>query len=296
MKIIDRAKESISPLISEDYNINQKYLWLSSPSDMGVRRNLGRNGTRFAPKSILNNFKKLSNHFNQQESLILHKTVSSQEQERIDFHKAQDYSSQEISSIINTSKIKNLIHIGGGHDHAYPLMKALEASGITELVILNVDAHLDTRVDIIRHSGTPFRDFTNHTKIKVHLHQYGIHKYANSISTMSELKNTPMKITYRNECHHNIELFNDIDWSNPQMALFFSLDTDALDGALFEGVSAVNHDGLSLKKVRDLMNQFFNQSSCATKILGVYEYNPLYDNLSQKGSRAIASLIYEFLK
>ena len=295
MKNNRRYLESMAPLIDNNIHSQQKVLWLSSPSDIGVRRNNGRNGSRYAPTSIINCFKKLSNLTSHKEHLIGHQTVSSQLDEKVDFHKAQLTSSKNIQQCLQESKANKLLHIGGGHDHAYPLMLALEAHGIEELVILNCDAHLDTRVDDIRHSGTPFRDFTNETKIKVHLHQYGIHQYANSVSTMSELKNCDMHITYKENCSDIPNLSSKINWENPKLALFFSLDTDALDGSLFEGVSAVNHDGLSLQLTNTVMQSFFGKSPNAMKILGIYEYNPLYDNLSQKGARALSSLIYRFI-
>lgn len=296
MKNNNRTLESLLPLIDETFHSEQKFLWLSSPSDIGVRRNFGRNGTRFAPRAILNCFKKLNNHSNQNDHLIFHQTVSSQENEKVDFHQAQDQSSSRILKLLSDTNISNIIHIGGGHDHAYPMLKALEESGIEELVILNVDAHLDTRIDEIRHSGTPFRDFSKETKIKVFLHQFGIHDFANSNSTMSELKNVNQTITFRKDCKNTLDTFKEINWKNPKLALFFSLDTDALDGSLFEGVSAVNHDGLALNQVKSIMHDFFDKTAKAKKVLGIYEYNPLFDNLSQKGARAIASIIYEFLK
>lgn len=299
MKNNRRYLESMAPLIDETFHPDQQVLWLSSPSDVGVRRNKGRNGARYAPLNILNCFKKLNNQGPFDQHLINHQIVSSQEEEKKDFHNSQLTSSNKIYRLIKqsqtSSQVSKIIHIGGGHDHAYPLLMALEDFGIEEVVILNCDAHLDTRVDNIRHSGTPFRDFTNDTLIKVNLLQYGIHNYANSLSTMSKLKNCDMQITFRENCTETINLPNTINWNNPKLAIFFSLDTDALDGPLFEGVSAVNHNGLSLDLTSKVMENIFSNSKSALKIFGIYEYNPIYDNLSQKGARALSSLIYQFI-
>ena len=51
-----------------------------------------------------------------------------------------------------------LIHLGGGHDHIYPLLRALSAQN-DRITVINIDAHLDTRTDDLPHSGTPFRQF-----------------------------------------------------------------------------------------------------------------------------------------
>jgi formiminoglutamase len=296
MKNDKRYLESMSPLIDEKLHKENRILWLSSPSDIGVRRNQGRNGTRFAPRSIMNVFKKLNNHTPVKDHYIGHVNVSDQTLESENFHDAQVISSNNIHQQLKNFQGNQIIHIGGGHDHAYPMLCALEKSGIEEVIILNVDAHCDTRVDAIRHSGTPFRDFTNESKIKVRLYQYGIHRYANSPSTMSDLKNSQMHIVYRHQSQGHLNFLDaDINWNNPKLAVYFSLDTDALDGSLFEGVSAVNGNGLELSHVKQLMLDFFHKSKKAKKVLGIYEYNPVYDNLSQKGARAIASLIYDFV-
>ena len=53
------------------------------------------------------------------------------------------------------------------------------------ILIINFDAHCDTRVDDRSHSGTPFRDFDGVAKKPFHLIQIGIHEYANNDMTLS---------------------------------------------------------------------------------------------------------------
>jgi formiminoglutamase len=53
---------------------------------------------------------------------------------------------------------QNIIHLGGGHDHVYPLLKAIETK-YKKIIILNIDPHCDTRESEHNHSGTPFRQF-----------------------------------------------------------------------------------------------------------------------------------------
>jgi formiminoglutamase len=74
---------------------------------------------------------------------------------------------------------------------------------------------------------------------------------------------------------------------------FFSLDSDAIDAGVMEGVSAVNHKGLPLQFVDELLTYCLDVLK--TKHFGIYEYNPVFDNLSQKGARALSSLIYKIL-
>jgi formiminoglutamase len=62
-----------------------------------------------------------------------------------------------------------------------------------------------------------------------------------------------------------------------------------------EGVSAVNHQGLNSNQVLEILLTILN-SKKGKKYFGFYEYNPIYDNLSQKGARFIASLIFRILE
>ena len=73
-------------------------------------------------------------------------------------------------SVINFAsfKGKKIFHLGGGHDHIYPLLMSLEKTqNYKHLKVLNLDAHLDTRTDEFAHSGTPFRQFAEATKVIV---------------------------------------------------------------------------------------------------------------------------------
>ena len=60
-----------------------------------------------------------------------------------------------------------------------------------------------------------------------------------------------------------------------------------------EGVSAVNHRGLPYDFIEDVLLYSIDALNC--QHFGIFEYNPLYENLSQKGARALASLIYQIM-
>jgi formiminoglutamase len=79
------------------------------------------------------------------------------------------------------------------------------------------------------------------------------------------------------------------------VAVVFSLDLDALEAGIMEGVSAVNHQGITSREVQEILQTVLN-SKKGKKYFGFYEYNPLYDNLSQKGARFVASLIFKILE
>jgi len=307
----DRKTGSLSPVLHHQAT-EDKYstLILTSPSDIGVRRNKGRNGARYAPEAILAVLNKLNNHlFDSLPALI--RQVSSNQEEIKDFHQAQDNSSTKISKLLNTHHPKKLIHIGGGHDHAYPLLKAINTQdNIEKILIINIDAHCDTRIeeDGSRHSGTPFRDYSKIADKEVYLIQFGIHQFANSDSTLSELDNIEAKhrtaheiFNSKHSIHDQVKsLLDSVPFDiDDKTCIFFSLDCDAIDGSAMEGVSAVNGLGLSAHQVSKALDVCTSETwlhHCPLVCFGIYEYNPVFDNLSQKGSRLLASLIYDFLK
>lgn len=303
MKKNIRALESIAPHFRDSGLI--KALCLLSPSDEGVIRNKGRSGSRYAPKAIINILKKQNNHLFSVDDSILIKTVANSKDEEEDFCEAQQAQAKNISRFLNNHSHNPLIHIGGGHDHIYPLLVALEAlDEIENLFILNIDAHCDTRIDSTQHSGTPFRDFSNQSKKPFHLIQLGVQKSANSKTTLAHLKNGSVEHIFMDDLirmSHSFtqplkSLFSNAPFKvNSKTAMILSLDADALDGASMQGVSAVNGHGIPALYVHSIIEQLKNLSVGHVSF-GIYEYNPLYDNLSCLGAKVITSYLYRFLE
>lgn len=269
-----------------------------SPSDVGVRRNKGRNGARYAPLAIEAALKKMNDHLNRASYHSV--AVSDQEAEKANYEQAMDKSADRLSALLRVPR-ERVAHLGGGHDHALPLLKALERQSGKNTLIVNFDAHCDTRVDDISHSGTPFRDFDRAAKKPFHLVQIGIHNYANSPATLSPLTNNTEKIFFRSD----VKALEEKGFAESALSqcpfkvdedtnLFISLDCDALSSSVMSAVSAVNHNGLDPEKVLE-WTEVLKGLPCRNKVLGVYEYNPLFEDLSQKGARYLAGLIYHYL-
>ena len=150
-----RARESTS--LSQFKSKLAKDLFLLSPNDSGVIRNGGKRGARFAPETLVHLFSKMNS--------CSHKLWCSKEVANPHYNSDQfDYSQKEsielISAQLSEQTFEHIVHLGGGHDHIYPLAQSVskKAQG---LIIINVDAHLDTRDDSFNHSGTPFRQISH---------------------------------------------------------------------------------------------------------------------------------------
>ncbi len=256
-------------------------------------RNGGRAGSRWAPQAILAAWKKLAAP--EGETRFSYYTLTSQQQEEQNFEKMLEQQAQTLRPLLGKQP---LIHLGGGHDHVLPLLRALDDRPVC---VLNIDAHLDTRVDPEPHSGNPFRQFAQSAKHPLQLHQVGIHPYANSLTTQTELPRGEMHILWRRECDEAAHVAAFLMRLESSLAIdariVFSLDCDALMASDVEAVSAPNHDGVSLGFVRQLAS--FYRDLCIRRgqapVWGIYEYNPLYDTVSGRGARAIAGLMYDFV-
>ncbi len=292
-----RFEESVGKLFIQSDSYLHHCVFLTSSTDIGVIRNGGRNGARFAPKAFLSTLKK----FSLVEKLIHYRFINTEvgniEEEEKNFKHAQQEESARISEIIELNPSSTLIHIGGGHDHIYPLMKALSKT-FQKLVVINIDAHADTRTDQEYHSGTPFRQFGDEFPGKLRLFQIGLNSFANSFSTLEPIKETKMNILWSHQLNsENLNnLFADIQKEiDETTAVLFSLDADAINGAIVPGVSAVNPSGLTLSQLNEILGHFKTLKLTHKPILGIYELNPIYDTLSGLSMRTMGSFVFDFL-
>ena len=59
----------------------------------------------------------------------------------------------------------------------------------------------------------------------------------------------------------------------------------------FRAVSAVNHDGLPLVMLELFIKAIKDERK--DLLLGLYEYNPLFDTLASEDARKLASIMYK---
>ncbi len=281
--LVKRKSQSIANLFVNDDFHAQRALLLSA-NDLGVVRNGGRRGAAYGPKVLTSQLKKFAHHGHLESVGLIHITDSGQ----TNFDKMQKSSIEKITKV----QAQKIVHLGGGHDHIYPLVMGVE---LNNPFIINIDAHLDTRDDVLSHSGTPFRQILKSKKAK--LVQIGIHEYANVPQNYAGIEmdiiDTKL-LKEKSNSFTSIDFLKDL-YKNHQGDIVFSIDADAIKACDMQSVSAVNHDGIPLEFLRQLVQQYKEATKNKKQILGIYEYNPLFDELSAKDARALASLIYDFL-
>lgn len=292
-----RFEESLGSLFNKKTPSEKNYLFLTSSSDIGVIRNGGRNGARLAPQSFLSTFKKFSITEKTKNYCFLTFEVSDIKEEKNDFEKAQIKEADKILSILNEYPQSPLCHIGGGHDHIYPLLKAL-ALKYKKMIVINIDAHADTRSDHIPHSGNPFRKFSNDFEGDFFIYQIGLNQFANSLTTLNPLEHGETKILWRNDLStYSLDiLFNEINGIvDQETVVIFSLDADVFCASEIPGVSAVNPTGISREKILEIWDLYEKLPFKHKPILGLYELNPLYDTLASLSMRTAGSFVFETL-
>ncbi len=157
-----------------------KFVILGIPEDIGVKANYGIAGAHTAWPSFLQSFLNIqSNEWLPVEQMLLlgafDFTILEQViedyalpmEERIEAYRKAVHTIDEavyhvIKAVVLSGKMP--IVIGGGHNNAYPLIRAtakalhhLSKTSTSAINVVNLDAHLDFRVMEGRHSGNGFR-------------------------------------------------------------------------------------------------------------------------------------------
>lgn len=272
---------------------------LTTPCDLGVIRNGGKRGAKHGPQALMAPFKNLNLSADAQSFTYQLKNFTPSSGRPEDFEKVQKEECQFFEREIS-SQAKRLLHLGGGHDHAFPFAKGFHHHHKRPLIIINVDAHLDTRPDHEVHSGTPFRQLYRELGSDMHLLQVGIHPFANAeenyrdMGTMRVIESISPQLSSDSIAKSIDEWLNKLNLD--KAALCLSVDCDGLDASFMPAVSAPNHRGLKQEQFHAIFEtcRSYWQRSRGPRLFGLYEYNPVYDNLSQQGARYLASYMHDF--
>lgn len=258
-----------------------RYVLLGIPEDMGVRANAGIGGTdslwNYALNAILN-VQETPELTGEDIMLLGYFNFSSwiDATADVDIDTLRAYVSQidenvfpVVQTIIEAGKIP--IIIGGGHNNAYPLLKAASLALNKPVNCINLDAHSDYRVMEGRHSGNGFR----YAKMENYLQRYaivGLHKNYNSHTVLQDLS-ADTNIHY--SFYEDIFIERRLSFQEAvDKAIAFTLgnhigvelDIDAIAGAL---ASAATPCGVSTIEARQYLY------TCAQKA------NPIYLHLTE---------------
>lgn len=251
-----------------------KFVLIGIPEDFGVRANLGRSGTQtafeWALKALLNT--QSNCFFNPEQLLVLgafdfselyinHKDATVSELRTI--VEAIDHAVSElIIKVYACNKIP--IVIGGGHNNAYPLLKALSEDQNQAINVINIDAHSDFRALEGRHSGNGF----SYAHANKYLDQYvlwGLHQNYTSAYQLAALQKKACKIHWFEDLlvldeMQQLELLSATLSTISSKKFGFELDLDAIANV---NASAFSPIGFSATHVLNYIKTIAAQDNCA---------------------------------
>lgn len=161
------------------------------------------------------------------------------------------------------------------------------------------------RKDNLLHSGTPFRFFFEQYKNEIKkytLHQYGLSAYSQNPSDL-ELTGAHVQVLWQQQMNTSniqaalMDLKNEIAKieNRDETLVLVSLDADVITGSSMSAVSAVNPRGISTEVIFQTLKYIKEEFQAFCPQLGIYEYNPLYDEISGKGAKLLATIIYDWI-
>lgn len=273
---------------------------LGVPQDIGVERNGGRVGSAAAPSAIRRALTKLTPTAFlpalRNGSLALcdlgdidtaGKTLEQIHDEHHDI----------VAQLVKRGIVP--IIIGGGHDCAWPTVRALSSVG-TPFGVINIDAHTDVRPlkDGRSHSGSPFRQMLDMQDSKLlpgGFVEFGIQATSASAHHIADIRDAGMHVMMLDEIRHE---GIDAAWQRALRhaaasgATYVSVDMDAFASAYAPGVSAPAADGFTPADLRPCLRHAAASGSLIA--LDLVEVNPTYD-LDGRTAKLAAQLICDVI-
>lgn len=263
------------------------------PSDIGVKRNGGRQGASEGPAAIRNQLYKMTPDAENPEAfteLIESAKDSGDVNITGDLESDQRALGEVIAAYLEDDVVP--IILGGGHETAFG-----HFLGYTEInlstSILNLDAHADVRPlkNGKAHSGSPFRQAIEHESgCCGHYMAAGLQPHAVAGTHVDYIKKNGGRVLFRDET--NITRFSGLFDIQGSERIMITFDMDAVDQAYAPGVSAPCVNGLH----PDLWLTAAYLAGRNKKVTSfdLSEVNPYYDNNNQT-TKLAALTIWHFL-
>lgn len=221
-----------------------RFVLLGIPEDIGVRANWGKPGTALFWPEFLKIFLNIqSNLFLKGENILLAGTIDCSDLMQLAegmevtglpalVEKIDQRVETVLVEIFRTGKIP--VIIGGGHNNAYPIIRAASKATGKKTGIVNIDPHADLRATGQRHSGNGFSYALQEDLLQSYV-QVGLHESYNNNHILELYKANPGRLHY-----FSFDDFLKEKWSMGDLQAFlrdnfneaptgFELDTDSIE-------------------------------------------------------------------
>jgi len=230
-----------------------RYVLLGIPEDIGPRANLGNGGADLGFQAFLSRFVNLQyNCFGDAHSVLLLGQIHCADlQQKATALSAQIPTElaalrqlcaeldQRVESVLSAIFRAGLVPIviGGGHNNALPLLKALAQQQGHSVHAINLDPHCDFRLREGRHSGNGF-SYAHHAGWLDRYFVVGLHELKNSAAALDQLQQAGAGfVSYQQIWQRRVISFTeamqqaiDTVCADNQKALGIELDTDSISG------------------------------------------------------------------
>jgi formiminoglutamase len=276
-----------------------KYAIIGIEESIGPLANYGISGSERGFQSFLKRFLNMqSNRFVSGNEIYLHGIITcnipfeTSLQARKVVEELDIIVEKEISIILNKGLIP--IVIGGGHNNAFPIIKAVSYHVQKPIDVVNLDPHADCRPLEGRHSGNSF-SYAIQEGILANYSVIGLHKAYNSTSILHFLA--------ENKCFHSF--FDDYIMNPDQFAkdvqhvkknidpnTSFGVEVD-MDCMRLMPSSAFTPSGFSVEQVRYFIQSISSHSSCS--YLHLPEAAPTNEAEEKVTGKTLAYLVWDFI-
>jgi formiminoglutamase len=298
-KIGERIRFAAGSIEESLDNFLGKYVLLGVEEDIGPRANLGQAGAFYAFKSFLGSFLNMQvNPFLDIENVMILGRVKAETLEtgfakrRQNVQELDDFMVDILKKVFDSNKIP--IVVGGGHNNAYPLMKAYFHSKGRPIQVINLDAHADFRLLEGRHSGNSF-SYAIHEGYLGHYTVLGLHKPYISEGMLREMKKYNLHHTYFEDyLDGKASLKEDTQsFINRISGSEFGVELD-LDSIAMMPASAYTASGWSVNEARSWLRMVSKSTDAAYFNLteGACELGTLSDSILGK---TLAYFVYDLL-
>ncbi len=282
---------------STPIDLNGKFVIIGVAEDIGPRANLGFAGAEAGFNAFITRFLNVqSNRFLNGSEVVVYGVVRCSE----------TFSNSDLVELRNTVEQLDLlleevlqvvfssggipIVIGGGHNNAYPIIKAYSHVNQKKIDVLNIDPHADFRKLEGRHSGNSF----SYAMQEGYLGKYtvfGLHQSYNSESMLQDLEKNGVDFTFFEDYIDDKEVFySDLSkFEDKQIGLEIDMDTIKQMPS-----SAYTPSGFSVEEMRRAIRSL--SSSSDVVYLHLPEAAPQNEREATFVGKVITYLVTDFIK
>lgn len=273
-----------------------RYHLLGVQEDVGPQLNGGLPGAKNAFQSFIGRFLSLqANRFIQGEAIAIHGTISLINEQQATVGMIEDL--DELIASWSTEVIENggvPIVIGGGHNNAFGLIKALSFVAKQPVSVVNLDPHADTRALTFRHSGNPFSAAFSAGYIKNYT-VLGLHESYNNEAILDFLTEMQATVFYYESWLDSLSQF-EIDVNQvvtDSMGTLIGVELD-MDAIAYMPASAFTPSGISVDQARMYVRKMARNQKVA--YLHLPEAAPKNETEEKITGKALVYLVSDFIK